>query len=209
MSEYYADTAQLVKAATGAEDVFVFQHMRRDSLLHNKESDADGKTNARSAPAHGAVQRVHADYTPENGPMKLRELEELGVLPAGSAAGRRWSIINVWRSTDVERPVQRLPLAVLDASTVAADDTFTYALVLDDDATGPLVGFNNGVSYRESHAWWYYSGMTHEEALLFYTYDGSFETDTPRFVFHSAIDTGAPEEAPPRRSIECRCLAIF
>ena len=31
-----------------------------------------------SAKAHGAVQRVHADYTPENGPRKLRELAEAG-----------------------------------------------------------------------------------------------------------------------------------
>ena len=36
-------------------------------------------------------------------------------------------------------------LQVLDASTVAAEDTFTYALVMDE-AEPPLVGFNNGVA---------------------------------------------------------------
>jgi len=38
-----------------------------------------------------------------------------------------------------------LPAQVLDASTVAAEDTFTYALVMDE-AEPPLVGFNNGVA---------------------------------------------------------------
>ena len=75
------------------------------------------------------MQRVHADYTPDNGPMKLRELEEAGLVPKGLATDRPWSICNVWRSTDTENPIQALPLAVLDTSTVSNDDTFTYALV--------------------------------------------------------------------------------
>ena len=53
--------------------------------------------------------------------------------------------------------------------------------------------------------------MRHEEALLFYTYDGTAPL-APRFVFHTALgDTGGGGEAaaPPRRSIECRCLALF
>lgn len=202
-TEYYDDTAALVKSATGAKDVFVFQHMRRDSELHNKAE------NGQTAVAHGAVQRVHADYTPDNGPEKLRQLEESGHVPKGIAAGRRWSVVNVWRSIDTKRPVQALPLAVLDASTVSADDTFTYALVMNE-ATPPLVGFNNGVSFSKEHSWYYYSAMQHEEALLFYTYDGSFQTSKPRFVFHSAVtDPSSPPDAPPRKSIECRCLAIF
>ena len=106
------------------------------------------------------------------------------------------------------QPVQRLPLAVLDASTVRPSDTFTYALVLDE-SDPPLVGFNNGLNYSSDHAWWYYSHMTHDEALLFYTYDGSFQTDEPRFVFHTAIETATTGREPPRKSIECRCLAIF
>ena len=54
--------------------------------------------------------------------------------------------------------------------------------------------------------------MRHEEALLFYTYDGTAPLEGPRFVFHTALgDTGGGGEAaaPPRRSIECRCLVLF
>ena len=88
-------------------------------------------------------------------------------------------------------PVQSLPLAVLDASTVKTDDTFTYALVMEEGREQPLVGFNNGVSYSDAHEWYYFGKMTHDEALLFYTYDDSFASSNPRFVFHTAIDTGA------------------
>ena len=211
-TQYYKDTEALVKAATGATDAIVFQHMRRDGALHNKESAADQTLNQTTAPAHGAVQRVHADYTSDNGPMKLRELVDAGVVPAESVADadkRGWSIVNVWRSIDVANPVQSLPLAVLDASTVKTDDTFTYALVMEEGREQPLVGFNNGVSYSDAHEWYYFSKMTHDEALLFYTYDDSFASSNPRFVFHTAIDTGAGPDALPRRSIECRCLVLF
>ncbi|EOD24816.1 hypothetical protein EMIHUDRAFT_457706 [Emiliania huxleyi CCMP1516] len=184
-SQYYPETAELVRAACGAEDVFVFQHMRRDSSALNKESgeewsyESGGARNAAEAKAHGAVQRVHADYTPENGPRKLRELAEAGVVSEREIAHRRWSIVNVWRSIDAEQPVRAQPLAVLDASTVAAEDTFTYALVMDE-AEPPLVGFNNGVGFSERHAWYYYPHMRHEEALLFYTYDGTAPLEGPR-----------------------------
>eukprot|EP00746_Dinoflagellata_sp_MGD_P022278 gnl/MRDRNA2_/MRDRNA2_152098_c0_seq1.p1 gnl/MRDRNA2_/MRDRNA2_152098_c0~~gnl/MRDRNA2_/MRDRNA2_152098_c0_seq1.p1 ORF type:complete len:317 (-),score=47.42 gnl/MRDRNA2_/MRDRNA2_152098_c0_seq1:78-1028(-) len=202
---YYDETAALVKMATGAQSAFVFQHMRRDSMLHNKESTA--AQNQRSACSHGAVQRVHADYTPENGPHKLRELEQSGVVPVGAAAGRRWSIVNVWRSIDTENPVQSLPLAVLDASTVQTDSMFSYALVMAE-ADPPLVGFNNGVTFHEKHSWNYYSQMTHDEALIFYTYDGA--SSPTRFVFHTAFRPEEIDEAAlPRKSLECRCLAIF
>ena len=83
------------------------------------------------------MQRVHSDYTPENGPRKLRELAEAGVVSEREIANRRWSIVNVWcryvaseytalpcgrsrpmqchrarRSIDAEQPVRAQPLAV-------------------------------------------------------------------------------------------------
>ena len=208
-TRYYDETAELVRTATGAKDVVVFQHMRRDTKLHNKESQE--ASNARTAPAHGAVSRVHADYTPSNGPHKLQELVDAGVVSRDVlSAEQRWSIVNVWRNTDPERPVLSTPLAVLDASTVAHEEMFSYALV-NEETSPPLVGFNNGVGFSQAHAWYYYSRMAHDEALLLYTYDGSGGAD-PRFVFHSAFDLEEEEvkgSPPPRQSIECRCLALF
>ena len=47
------------------------------------------------------------------------------------------------------------------------------------------------------------------EALLFKTFDS--ETDgRARFTVHSSFaDPGAPVDAPPRESIETRCLLFF
>ena len=130
---------------------------------------------------------------------------DAGVVPAGiGASGRTWSIINVWRNIDAQ-PIQSLPLAVLDTSSVDVDDTFTYALVVAE-AEPPLVGMNNGVSFNEQHRWFHYPKMTKDEALLFYTFDGTHSP--PRFVFHCAFDDGTTAP-PPRKSIECRCLALF
>lgn len=209
VESYYAQTARLVEEATGASKCFVFQHMRRDSSMHNKESTA--AQNTAGANAHGAVARVHADYTTSNAPKKLSELEAAGLVPRGVAEGRRWAIINVWRSLD-DLPIEEKPLAVLDAATVAHADMFTYALI--NEGPPALVGFNNSVGFSPTHKWFYFSKMEADEALLFYTYDGS--SAPPRFVFHSAIDVQADDakaeqgsSVRPRRSIECRCLAVW
>ena len=81
-----------------------------------------------------------------------------------------------------------------------------------DAPSWPLRGASPQVGFSERHAWYYYPHMRHEEALLFYTYDGTAPLEGPRFVFHTALgDTGGGGEAaaPPRRSIECRCLVLF
>ncbi len=48
-----------------------------------------------------------------------------------------------------------------------------------------------------------------DEALLFKTFDT--ETDgRARFTIHSSFDDpNAPQDAPPRESIETRCLLFF
>jgi hypothetical protein len=51
--------------------------------------------------------------------------------------------------------------------------------------------------------------MQMDEALLFKTFDS--ETDgRARFTIHSSFDDpDAPADAPPRESIETRCLVFF
>lgn len=213
---YYDEAAELVRTASGARECYTFMHMRRDSSLANKEvaqaaggggdATAGATANAAASPAHGAIQIVHSDYTETNAASKLAELEELQVVPAGRAAGRRFAIVNVWRSIDAVQPITSLPLAMLDAATVQPEECFRYALV-NAEAEPPLAGYANSVGHSDAHRWYYYDKMVADEALLLYTYDGN--TSPPRFVFHTAVDTGGGEDRPPRRSIEVRCLAIF
>ena len=54
----------------------------------------------------------------------------------------------------------------------------------------------------------YYPRMVPDEALLFKVFDS--EKDVPRFVFHTAFDDPtAPVDAPPRKSIEVRTIALW
>ena len=60
------------------------------------------------------------------------------------------------------------------------------------------------------HQWAYYPRMAAEEALLFKTFDSCEDGSTPRFVFHTAFDDPTtPDDAPPRRSIEVRTVALW
>ena len=47
--------------------------------------------------------------------------------------------------------------------------------------------------------------MVADEALLLYTFDGA--ASPPRFVFHTAVDTGG--DGTPRKSTEVRCLGVI
>ena len=207
---YYSEMEAKVKAATGAESVAGFHHLRRDAARDNRDS-AKGPGGL-SSNAGAAVFRAHSDYTVGNALLLISQLEEGGKLPHGTAASceageRSYAIINVWRAA---APVEREPLAVLDASSVdAKQQTFDYAMVTSNGG----VKYNSSVSFSERHRWYYYPGQAPHEALVFY---GGFEasapaTAPPRFVFHTAIEPLDPPpraDAPPRRSIEARCVVV-
>ena len=57
--------------------------------------------------------------------------------------------------------------------------------------------------------WYYYPRMNRNEVLLFKTYDSALDGRT-RFTPHSSCkDPRVPDDAPPRESLETRCLAFF
>lgn len=83
----YAEVEALVKLATGCERVVVFDHTLR-------ESDSTAGLNAGTAAVSAApVNRVHCDYTENSGPKRVAE-----VLSDEFLRGRRFAIVNVWRS---------------------------------------------------------------------------------------------------------------
>ncbi|MCH8099418.1 MAG: methyltransferase, partial [Proteobacteria bacterium] len=63
--------------------------------------------------------------------------------------------------------------------------------------------------HHPEQRWYYFPEMQMDEALLFKTFDS--ETDgRARFTVHSSFaDPSAPADAPPRESIETRCLLFF
>jgi hypothetical protein len=184
---YYKEVERLVKAQTGAAKVVIFDHTIRV---------------AERAVARGLrapVQLVHNDYTEKSGPQRVRDL--LGD-EAPARLQRRFAEYNVWRP--IAGPVRMMPLALVDASSIAPRDLVTADLVYRD-RTGEIY---HGL-YNPDHRWFYFPEMARDEAVLIKCYDS--ETDgRARFSLHSAFDDPAtPDNAPPRESIEVRSFAFF
>ena len=115
---------------------------------------------------------------------------------------RRFAIINVWRS--IAGPVLNHPIVFCDATTVRAEDLVSMERRADE-RTGEL----QVALYHPEQRWYYFPAMQVNEALLFKTFDS--ETDgRARFTIHSSFtEPTAPADAPPRMSIETRCLVFF
>ena len=207
VAKYYEEMRALVKEASGAERVFIFDHTVRESGNTNLNAEAGGS----AAP----VPRVHCDYTATGAPRRLTQLGEAGIYSrlrhrmlteeeVAELASGRFAFINVWRSIDDDVPcVMQKPLAVCDEASVPDEDRFLYELRFPD-----RTGENYSLQHSEKHKWFYYTRQQKEECLVFKVYDK--KADGPRFVFHTAFDDPmTPADAPPRKSIEVRAIAFY
>ena len=146
-SVYYPEIERLVKDATGASKVVIFDHTTR----------IDGPTNAGGEIGRTGVRQVHNDYTVKSGPQRVRDL-----LDADEAAERlkgRFAQINVWRP--ITGPVERTPLALIDAQSIAEADLVPVDLVYED-----RVGEIYHGAYNPDHRWYYFPEMRTDEAIL-------------------------------------------
>ncbi|HZF33634.1 MAG TPA: CmcJ/NvfI family oxidoreductase, partial [Candidatus Angelobacter sp.] len=186
---YYPEVEQLVKQATGASRVLIFDHTIRSAPLAGA-----GRKGIREP-----VKRVHNDYTVKSGPQRVRDL-----VPneADELLTRRFAVINVWRP--LRRTVEDTPLGLLDARSIAPQDLIATDLVYPD-----RVGETYAVAYNPAHRWLYFPRQRADEAVLLKCYD-SKEDGRARFPAHSAFDDPtAPAGVPPRESIEVRTLVFF
>jgi hypothetical protein len=187
---YYAEAERLIVEATGASKVFVFDHTLR-RRVRGVEDRAAG------APRQPASS-VHVDHTEKSGPQRVRDFfgDEADALLRG-----RVQVINLWRP--IRGPLRDAPLAVCDASTVAADDLVASDLVYRD-----RVGETYAVTFNPEHRWYYVPEMQPDEALLLKCYDSATD-GRARFAPHTAFDDPtAPADVLPRESIELRTLVF-
>jgi hypothetical protein len=190
---YYPEIEALLRAATGASQVVIFDATRR----------SDGGAGAPNRDGlRGPASRVHVDYTARSGPQRVKDL--LGEAEAArlAASGARIVQINVWRP--IRGPVERSPLALADASTVRAED-----LVATDQVFPDRVGEIYHLAYHPAQRWYYAPRMTPDEVLLIKGWD-SLDDGRARFTPHSAFELpDTPASAPPRESIEVRTLVVI
>lgn len=187
---YYPEAERVIAEHTGASKVFIFDH-----TLRRRVKGAEDR--AKGAPRQPAT-RVHVDHTANSGPQRVRDF-------FGDDAERllrgRVQVINLWRP--IRGPLRDAPLAVCDVESVAPND-----LVPSDLVYQHRVGETYGVTYNPSHRWYYVPEMQPHEALLLKCYDSATD-GRARFVPHTAfIDPTAPDDAPPRESIELRTLVF-
>jgi hypothetical protein len=186
---YYPEIERAMKAATGADRVFIFDHTIRRHIAGAKDD--------RIGPRQ-PVPRIHVDHTVNSGPQRVHDFlpDEADELLRG-----RVQIINLWRP--IRGPVRDFPLAVCDASTVDFGD-----LVGADHIYRHRVGETYQVLYNPAHRWFYVPEMRSDEALLLKCFDS--RTDgVARFLPHTAfVDPATPADAPPRESIEVRTLVF-
>lgn len=196
--DYYPESAALMKSATGALEVFIFDHNVR-----NKTRSDRGESGVR-LPTDGA----HNDYTLSSGPRRIREvLEENDAL---HLIDHRGAVINLWRP--IVGPVQDHPLAVCHARTTELGDFIptTIQHYLEDNLDTPhLTGEIYSFKHSAAHRWFMLSNMQPDEVFLLKCFDTA--TDG-RAIFTGHTGFKNPQCPPgfkPRESIELRTVVIF
>jgi hypothetical protein len=187
---YYPEIERLLKAATGASRVVIFDHQVRCLPLAER-----GERGARE---YGKV--VHNDYTAKSGPRRVRD--HLPAPEAAAALNHRFAEINVWRP--IRGPIESTPLAVCDARSIAPEDFVPSDLIYPDK-----IGETYRFKRNPNHRWFYFPQMERNEAILLKCYD-SKEDGRARFTAHTAFEdpTSAPRAAA-RESIEVRALIFW
>lgn len=148
-----------------------------------------------------AARLVHSDsyfsaaahHTQESNPEPQRRI-------------RRCAHHNIWRA--FSGPPVDTPLAVCDAQTVSDTDVIEASAAFDVD--GDIVWRLPSMNFRHNpgHRWFFYSGMTPDEVLVFKRWDT--DPAMARYVPHTAItDPGVGADAVPRASVEMRTIAYW
>jgi len=185
---YYREAEDILREATGAEKIVIFDHTLRSS--------APSRPDATREP----VRSVHNDQTFVSGPRRVRDH-----LPADEAAARldqRFAIINLWRP--IGNAAESWPLAVLDGRTLEAADLVPADLIYRDK-----VGETYAIVHRASHRWFYFPRLQTDEFVLLKIYD-SKPDGIVRLTAHTAFeDPTSRPDAPARQSIELRSLVFY
>lgn len=189
-SAYEAEISRLVRAATGAAAVRVFDH-----TLRSDSREVRGRWTTREP-----ATVIHNDYTDASATKRVRDL--LSVEQAERRLRRRFAIVNLWRT--ISGPVLSSPLACCDATTLDEAD-----LVASERRARDRIGELQLVKWNPSHRWYYYPEMTPDEALLIKTFDSALDGPARRSI-HTAFENPlAASDAPARESLESRMFVFF
>ncbi|MEK9795380.1 MAG: CmcJ/NvfI family oxidoreductase [Alphaproteobacteria bacterium] len=187
---YNPEVERLVKAATGASRVLVFDHTLRVADENRRKAEK----------LREPVRIVHNDYTDKSGPQRVRDL--LPPERAEEALKKRYVYVNVWRS--IHGTVEEAPLGICEWQSLEDDDMVLMDLVYSD-----RVGEIHRTRYNSNHRWLYFPQMKEDEVILLKCFDTERD-GRARWTAHAAFDDpSSPPDAAPRQSIETRTIAFY
>jgi hypothetical protein len=185
---YYPEVAQIIREATGAGRVEIFDHTVRGNVQAMRGG----------VQVQEPASRVHNDYTPRSA---VQRVHDIAPADAGELLRYRFAEINVWRP--IRGPLESFPLGLIDARTIHPHDLVATDLIYRD-----RIGEIYYLAHNPAHEWYYYPGMTPQEVLLLKCFDS--DTARTQFGAHAAFkDPGTSPGALPRESIEVRAFAFF
>lgn len=212
-ANYPAEVAEAVKQATGADRVATMGWMMRTA------GDLGAYAREEAGYSHqGGVQppagEAHVDSSPDRVDRMAQAVYEQRF--PGAPPFKRYLYMSFWRT--FSPPPQDWPLALCDGNSVGDDEgvpntmfvvdripdraTMLRAMPDEDKAIAAAI-----FHYSPQHRWWYFSGMTRDEALIVTFHDS--RRVRPWRVPHTAFHDSSRPDARPRESIELRSVAYW
>jgi hypothetical protein len=193
--QFTREVLEIIQRATGASEVAATLNSRRgEHLFTMRSSKVEG--------AGRPVAFCHNDYTAGSAPCHLA-----ADYPDRAQAlfKKRFAIYNVWHL--VSPPPQSHPLAVCDATSVAAADIFTCQ-AYGAEAKRAAYAENAMFRYNPAHRWYYYPDLRNDETLIWcgYDSDASFPSIVPHAAFQDPRYDGATAQ---RTSVDGAVYAFF
>ena len=182
---YYPEMESVVRAHTGADALFVMDH-----LVRSERPSESFVTNY--------ARFMHLDYSEDAVVLAKRyKLVKGGFCDASEAEHYDIAMLNTWQPFD--HVVEKNPLTLIDARSLREADLVDFAI---EGGDGRLPVHN------PDHRLYYFPRMQPDELLVFKQMDT--RPGRVRWCPHTSFDDpNSPAEAPKRRSIEIRWLAAF
>ncbi|MEE2777856.1 MAG: CmcJ/NvfI family oxidoreductase [Acidobacteriota bacterium] len=183
---YYPEAKQVIRRLTGADHVFITQHVVRT------EDKSDFNT--------AYARFVHCDYTKTD----LRKVADktLGYAGIDPAETADWDFAwyNTWQPVD--REVQQNPLALVSAASLDEGDVVDYY----------FTGYKHRALtampvYNPDHRFFYFPRMQTDEVLIIKQLDS--REGRACSCPHTSFDLANPDGPLGRRSVEVRLMCAF
>jgi hypothetical protein len=190
---YAMELEALLRDALSADHVCV----NRRQITRHQRYDQDGY---KAQPLQGPPAAfIHSDTSIAHGPTYVMAQGK----PEEGRTVRRMAMLNQWRL--VSPPPTNLPLALLDARTVAPEDLVLADSTVKDRSICLEMYL---LRYNPAHKWYYFSQQGYDDLLVFKQFDS--DPNYPCFVPHSAFfNSTVRNDAPPRINYETRAAAFW